>query len=163
MKFISKTGLIISLLILISACASTKINYDPTVDFSQYKTYAFYRKGLEKLRLPAQKKRFIVHTISNILLDKGFSRSSHPDFIVNIFTDLHDRVDVYPHHYSPFYSRAYIEKSKEGTLFVDVVDLKTKKVVWSGSEYLNLQGNDYKQFRQALYKLLKNFPPEKKK
>ncbi len=163
MKFIVRTALVISFLFLVNSCASTKIKYDHSIDFSQYKTYAYYRKGLEKLKLPAKKKRFIVHTISKILLDKGFSRSSHPDFVVNIFTDLHDRVDVYPHYYSPFYSRAYIEKSKEGTLFIDIVDLKSKKVVWSGSEYLNLTGNDYKQFRQALYTLLKNFPPEKDK
>jgi len=146
---------------LVTSCSSTKITYDKTVDFSQYKTFAFFKKGLDNLRIPAQKKRFVVKTISEALLQKGFTKSSHPDLIVNIFTDLHDRVDVYPRYYSPFYSRAYIEKSKEGTVFIDIVDLNKKKVVWSGSRYLNLSGNDYKALKRAVYKLLDKFPPEK--
>jgi len=146
---------------LVTSCSSTKITYDKTVDFSQYKTFAFFKKGLDNLHIPAQKKRFVVKTISEALLQKGFTKSSHPDLIVNIFTDLHDRVDVYPRYYSPFYSRAYIEKSKEGTVFIDIVDLNKKKVVWSGSRYLNLSGNDYKALKRAVYKLLDKFPPEK--
>jgi len=146
---------------LVTSCSSTKITYDKTVDFSQYKTFAFFKKGLDNLRIPVQKKRFVVKTISEALLQKGFTKSSHPDLIVNIFTDLHDRVDVYPRYYSPFYSRSYIEKSKEGTLFIDIVDMNKKKVVWSGSRYLNLSGNDYKALKRAIYKLLDKFPPEK--
>ena len=147
--------------LLITSCSSTKIEYDKSVDFTQYKTYAFFKKGLDHLKIPAKKKRFVVKTISEALLQKGFTKSSHPDLIVNIFTDLHDRIDVYPRYYSPFYSRAYIEKSKEGTLFIDIVDLKQKKVIWSGKKYINLSGNDYKQFKKAIYKLLENFPPKK--
>ncbi len=147
-------------LLLLTACSSTKIHYDQSVDFSHYKTFAFFKKGLDHLRVPHKKKHFIIQTISKTLLQKGFSKSSHPDFIVNVFTDLHDRVDVYPRYYSPFYSRAYIEKSKEGTLFIDIVDLNQKKVIWSGSRYINLEGNDYKEFKKAIYKLLEKFPPK---
>ena len=161
MKFKLIIPAILFSFLLTTSCSSTKIEYDKTVDFSQYKTFAFFKKGLDHLKIPANKKRFVVKTISEAMLQKGFTKSSHPDLIVNIFTDLHDRIDVYPHYYSPFYSRAYIEKSKEGTLFIDIVDLKKKKVVWSGSRYINLDGNDYKQFKKAIYKLLENFPPKK--
>jgi len=160
-SILNLTGILIFSLIL-SSCSSTKIDYDKNVDFTQYKTFAFYKKGLDNLRIPAKKKRFVIKTISEALLEKGFTKSSKPDFIVNVFTDLHDRVDVYPRYYSPFYSRAYIEKSKEGTLFIDIVDLKRKKVIWSGSRYINLEGNDYKQFKKAIYKLLDKFPPSSK-
>jgi len=148
-------------LLFLTACSSTKIQYDKSVDFSHYKTFAFFKKGLDHLRIPRKKKHFVVQTISKTLQQKGFSKSSHPDFIVNVFTDLHDRVDVYPRYYSPFYSRAYIEKSKEGTLFIDIVDLQNKKVIWSGSRYINLEGNDYKVLKKAIYKLLEDFPPQK--
>ena len=145
----------------ITSCSTTKITYDKNVDFSRYKTYAFYKKGLDALRIPPKKKKIVLRAISEVLLDKGFTKSSHPDFIVNIFTDIHDRIDVYPGYYSPFYRRQYIEKSKEGTVFIDIVDLKTKKVVWSGSQYINYRHNDLKAIKKAVYKLLENFPPKK--
>ena len=144
----------------ITSCSTTKITYDKNVDFSQYKTYAFYKKGLKALRIPPKKKKMVLRAVSEVLLEKGFTKSSKPDFIVNIFTDIHDRIDVYPGYYSPFYRRNYIEKSKEGTVFIDIVDLKTKKVVWSGSQYINYKHNDLKAIKKAVYKLLENFPPK---
>ena len=149
------------LTVFMTSCSTTKITYDKNVDFSQYKTYAFYKKGLDALRIPPKKKKIVLRAISEVLLDKGFTKSSHPDFIVNIFTDIHDRIDVYPGYYSPYYRRDRIEKSKEGTVFIDIVDLKTKKVVWSGSKYINYRHNDLKAIKKAVYKLLENFPPKK--
>jgi len=151
------------LFLWLTSCSSTKVSYDKSVDFSQYKTFAFYKKGIDALRLPAKKKKFVLKTVAEALEDKGFSKSSHPDFIVNVFTEIRDRVDVYPGYgyYSPFYRRAYVEKSKEGTLYIDIVDLKNKKVIWTGRQYMNLKGNDYKQLRKAIYKLLAQFPPKR--
>ena len=152
--------LLISFLLLTS-CSSTKINYDKSVNFNQYHTFAFFKKGLDHLKIPIKKKRFIVRTLSEALLQKGFTKSSHPDLIVNVYTKLHDRIDVYPGYYSPYHRHARIEKTKEGTFYIDIVDLKLKKIVWSGSRYINLRGNDYKKFKIAIYKLLENFPPQK--
>ena len=147
--------------VLFTSCSSTKIDYDKSVNFNQYHTFAFFKKGLDHLKIPLKKKRFIVRTISEALLQKGFTKSSHPDLIVNVFTKLHDRIDVYPGYFYPFDHRSRIEKTKEGTFYIDIVDLKQKKVIWSGSRYINLRGNDYKKFKIAIYKLLENFPPQK--
>jgi hypothetical protein len=160
MKTLQKLSLLLLLIGFLSACSSTKIQYDQSVDFSQYKTFAFYKKGIKHLKLPPKKKHFVLKTISDALIRKGFQKSKHPDLIINVFTDLHDRIDVYPQYYSPFYSRAYIEKSKEGTLFIDIIDLRKKKIIWSGSKYINLDGNDYHQLKKAIYKLLEKFPPD---
>ncbi len=159
-------SVIIGFTLFLTSCSSTKIDYDKSIDFSQYHTFAFFKKGLNHLKVPLKKKRFIVRTISEAMLQKGFTKSSHPDLIVNIFTKLHDRIDVYPGYYHPYhpfrrYRRARIEKTKEGTFYIDIVDVKQKKVIWSGSRYINLRGNDYKKFKTAIYKLLENFPPEK--
>lgn len=144
----------------ITSCSSTKITYDKNIDFSQYKTYAYFKKGVKALRMPAPKKRLVLRAISDVLLEKGFSKSSHPDFIVNIFTDIHDRIDVYPGYYSPFYPAQRIEKSKEGTIYVDIVDLKTKRVIWSGRKNINYRSDDLKAIRKAVRKLLERFPPK---
>ncbi len=158
MKKIFLLSLGVLLMASISSCSSTKIDYDKNTDFSQYKTFAFFKKGIVNLNVPASKKKFILKAISQALLNKGFTKSSHPDFIVNVFTDLHKRIDVYPG-YFPY--RRHISKSIEGDFYMDIVDIKTKKVVWTGKTYLDLSGNDYKAFRRAIAKLLAKFPPEK--
>ncbi len=144
-------------LLLLNSCSSIKITYDKNVDFTGYHTFAFFKKGLDHLNLPASKKRYVVKTVSEILESKGFEKSTRPDFVVNIFTDLYKRIDVYPGYY-PYHRR--VSKSIEGKLYIDIVDVKTKKVVWTGETYLNLQGNDYNKIRKAIVKLLGKFPSD---
>ena len=160
MKTITKFLLPVILIGFITSCSSSKIEFDKNTDFSQYKTFAFFKKGIDNLRIPKDKKRFVLKTLSQALQNKGFSKSSRPDLIVNVFTSLHQRIDVYSGYYSPWYRRDRIEKSKEGMLYIDIVDMKRKKVVWSGSRYINLQGNDYHALKRAIYKLLDKFPPK---
>ncbi len=143
---------------MVVSCSSVKIQYDKTTDFSQYRSFAFFKKGLDNLNLPASKKQLVVETISEILEAKGYKRSKHPDFVVNIFTDLYKRVDVYPGYY-PYHRRVY--KTIEGKLYIDIVDVKTKKVVWTGETHINLQGNDSRKIQRAIEKLLSKFPPQK--
>ena len=146
---------------VITSCSSTKITYDKNIDFSQYKTFAFYKKGIDALPMPGAKKKIILKAIAKALQEKGFTKSAQPDLIVNVFTDIHKRIDVYPGYYTPFYRRMYVEKSKEGTVYIDIVDMKRKKVVWSGSRYVNYKSNDAKAITRAIYKLLEKFPPKK--
>jgi len=160
MKNIIKSLLVIVVLSL-SACSANKIEYDKNVDFNQYKTFAFYKKGIKALKIPADKKKFVLKTVSSVLQEKGFSKSSHPDFIVNVFTNLQDRVDVYPNYYSPWSRGYYAQKSKDGTIYIDIVDVKAKKLIWSGNRYISLSGNDLRSFRKAIAKLLNDFPPKK--
>jgi len=143
-----------------TSCSSTKITYDKSVDFSNYKTFAFYKKGVDALKIPAQQKRYVLKAISEALERKGFKKSSHPDIIVNVFTDIHKRIDIYPDYYSPYYRRSYVKKSKEGTVYIDIVDMKQKRPVWSGSTYVNYFKNDIKVINKAIFKLLQNFPPK---
>jgi len=160
MKPVYNFLIIILLISLTSSCSSSKITYDKHTDFSLYKTYAFYKKGIQALKIPQKRKSNLLRAISEVLLDKGYTKSSHPDFVVNVFTDIHKRIDVYEGHHSPFYRRRYIEKSREGTVYVDIVDIKQKKVVWSGSHYVNYKTNDLRAIKKAVYKLLEKFPPE---
>jgi len=152
-------SLLVILIISLSSCSANRIEYDKNVDFKQYKTFAFYKKGIKALKIPASKKKFVLKTVSSVLQEKGFSKSSHPDFIVNVFTNLQDRVDVYPEYFSPWSRTYYTNNSKDGTIYIDIVDVKAKKIIWSGNRYINLDGNDLRSFRKAIAKLLHDFPP----
>ena len=148
-------------LLLLNSCSVSKITYDKSVDFTSYKTFAFYKKGIDALKMSPTKKKIVLKAISQALQQKGFVKSSRPDIIVNVFTDIHKRIDVYPDYYSPFYRRYYMEKSKEGYVYVDIIDMHQKKVIWSGRRYVNYQINDMRAINKAIFKLLEKFPPKK--
>jgi len=160
MKAFIRLTFIIFMFNMLSSCSSTRITYDKNVDFTQYKTFAFYKKGIDALQIPANQKRSILKAITEVMEQKGFRKSAHPDILINVFTDIHKRIDVYPGYYTPYYRRSYVEKSKEGTVYIDIVDMKLKKPVWTASRYINYYNNDLKVIKKAVYKLLENFPPK---
>ena len=132
----------LALLFLVSSCSSVKVavDYDTTADFSKYKTFAFYKKGIDKVDLSDLDKRRILKAIEKELLTKGFTKSNKPDVLVSIFTKARKKVDIYSHrgyrswypwYYGPNYGM-HISKYTEGTLFVDLIDTEKKMLVWQG-------------------------------
>jgi len=132
---------------LLASCSSVKVSsdYDSQTDFSQYKTFAFYKKGLDKVAVSDLDKKRILKAIESELLAKGLTKSSSPDVLVNIFTKARERVDVYRDYYPSwgyrhwnYYGSHYgnsntrISKYTEGTLFVDLIDAQKKELAWQG-------------------------------
>ena len=61
-----KKFLLISVFILLlSACSSVNVNsdYDKKVDFSQFKTYAFYKSGIDKVEISDLDKKRILESL----------------------------------------------------------------------------------------------------
>ena len=77
---------ILSLLFLtvISSCSSIKVasDYDTTVDFSKYKTFAFHTSGIEKVQISEFDKKRIMKSIESELNKKGITKSETPDLLV---------------------------------------------------------------------------------
>ena len=50
------------LLFLVASCSSVRVtsDYDTSTDFSQYKTFAFYKKGIDKVEISDLDKRRIL-------------------------------------------------------------------------------------------------------
>jgi hypothetical protein len=44
---------------ILSACSSLRVNYDydKNIDFNQYKTYAFHKKGVDRVEISGLDKR----------------------------------------------------------------------------------------------------------
>ncbi len=140
MKILKLTSLI--LVFLFSSCASIRVStdYDTNTDFSKYKTFAFYKKGIDKADISDLDKRRILKAIESELLAKGFTKSENPDLLVSIFTKARKKVNVYnnsmhygwyPYYYGPNYGMQ-ISEYTEGTLFIDLIDAKDKKLAWQG-------------------------------
>jgi len=81
-------------LFILGSCSSIRVNsdYDKSVDFSQYKTYAFHKRGIERVEISELDKKRILNAIDVELGKKGMTKSENPDLLVNIFTKERERM-----------------------------------------------------------------------
>lgn len=168
------------LVFLIISCNSIKVvaDYETTTDFTQYKTFAFYKKGIDKAEISDLDKRRILKAIEVELLAKGFTKSEDPDLLVNIFTKSRTKVDVYnnnygygngyygwyPWYYGPNYGTTTVSEYVEGTLFVDLIDTDKKELAWQGigSGGLSTSGNVEKKearIKEFVAQIMAQYPP----
>ncbi len=160
--------------ISLASCSSVRVSadYDKSVDYSQYKTYAFYKDGIDKVKVHDLDKKRILKAIERELQAKGMTASDNPDVLVNIFTEASERVDVnqwgYGWGWSPWVwggSTATVSKSTEGTLYIDLIDAKKKELVWQGvGEGVLTKNIDRKEERinEFVNKILEKYPPQQK-
>jgi len=171
----------VTLLFLVTSCATIKVeaDYDTSADFSQYKTYAFYKKGIEKVDISDLDKKRIVKAIEQEMLAKGFTASSNPDIVINIFAKSTKKVTVHNdmyggyywqpyYYYGPYYGMNYgtsVTQYDEGTLFIDFIDNKKKELIWQGVGKGALNMNNAKKkdviVKEFVKEIIAQYPPAK--
>ncbi len=164
------------LLFVMTSCSTVRVNsdYDKSVNFSQYKTYAFHKSGIDKAEISDLDKKRILRAIDVQLATKGFTKSENPDLLVNIFTKERERVDVNQYNagwgygwgygWSPYFwgGRTYVSTSTEGTLYIDLIDAKNKELIWQGmgTGYLTQDTNKKdERINEFVSKIIAEFPP----
>ncbi|WP_274475345.1 DUF4136 domain-containing protein [Mangrovimonas aestuarii] len=179
MKTFLKTIALLLVLVIVTSCSSVKVasDYDKNVDFNNFKTFAFYKPGIDKAEISDLDKRRILRAIESELTSKGFTKSESPDLLVSIFTKSREQINVYndgwgPYGYgwgwSPWYWNNYytsVSTSTEGMLYVDLIDANKKELVWQGvgSGYLS-QNMDKKdeRIKEFVNKIMERYPPSDK-
>ncbi|MDP3312958.1 DUF4136 domain-containing protein [Lutibacter sp.] len=168
----------LALLFMVASCSSVRVesDYDTNTDFSKYKTYAFYKKGIDKVEISDLDKKRILKAVESELESKGFTKSEKPDLLVNIFTKSREKVDIFnnnsmhfgwhPWYYGPNFGM-HISKYTEGTLFIDLIDANKKELAWQGigSGALNTTGNVAKKeerIKEFVAEIMAKYPPERK-
>jgi hypothetical protein len=166
----------------IMSCSPVKVasDFDKKTDFSQFKTYAFYKTGIDKVEISDLDKKRILRSIDESMTAKGFTKSEDPDLLINFFTKAHKEVYVdqyyggwgYGYGYGwgwgyPYYWGGYpwVYTSTEGTLYIDLIDNKKKEMVWQGEGVGTLtqnSGDKDERIKEFVSKILKQYPPEKK-
>ena len=161
------------------SCSSVRVatDYDDNADFTTYKTYGYFKEGIDKVNISDLDKKRIMRAIDQEMAEKGFTKSESPDILVNIFTQARQEVNVnqfggwgygwgwgwHPYAWGPGYTN--VSTSTEGTLYIDFIDAKKKELVWQGvgTGVLTLD-RDRKQERinEFVEKIIAQFPPEKK-
>lgn len=179
MKKLKYLPLLLFVLVLAS-CSSVNVynDYDKQVDFSQFKTFAFYKPGVDKVEISDLDKKRILKSIEAEMLAKGFTKSENPDLLVNFFTKSREQVDVnafnnswgygYGYGWNPYIwggNRTTVRTTTQGTLFIDLIDAKKKEMVWQGEgqgEIFKNQNNKEERIGEFVKEILKQYPPQKK-
>jgi hypothetical protein len=166
---------VILLFLVVTSCSSVRVasDYDKNANFKDYKTFAFFKTGIDKAEISDLDKRRILRAIEAELTAKGFTKSENPDMLVSIFTKSREKVNVYNSGYGPYgygwgwypwYWNNYnsVTRTTEGVLYIDLIDAKKKELVWQGqgTGYL-LQNMDKKEERikEFVNKILEKYPP----
>ena len=167
------------LLFILSSCDAVKVNsdYDKKVDFTQFKTFAFYKSGIDKVEISDLDKKRILHSVDEVLTAKGFTKSETPDILVNIFTKEREQVDVNRFNSGWGYGWGYgwnpylwggsttVSRYTEGTLYIDLIDSKKKELIWQGEGEGVLTKDTNKKdekIKEFVTKILEQYPPNKK-
>ena len=177
---------IIVFALLLSACSSVSVavDYDKEANFESYKTFAFFKPGIDKAEINDLDKRRILRAIEAELMAKGMTKSENPDMLVSMFTKSNQRVDVYNNAWGMggwgwggyggwgwggpgmgYGGGSQVSTSIEGMLFIDLIDADKKELIWqgSGTGYLVTKNVDKKEARikEFVAKTMVQFPPEK--
>ena len=161
-------------------CSSVRVNtdYDKNANFTNFKTYAFYKTGIDKVEISDLDKKRIMRAIDETMATKGFTKSENPDLLVNIFTKARQQVDVNTFNSGWGYGWGFgwnpwmwggntsVSTYTEGTLYIDLIDAKKKELIWQGEgEGVLTKDMDRKEKRiqEFVGKILSKYPPEAKK
>ncbi len=134
------------LLVILTSCASIKVtsDFDKTVNFADYKTYKFTE---DALALPVDdiNRSRIISAVETELGKKGFTKSENPDVLIDLKLTAQTKQTAtantsggygygYRYGWGGGFSTTTInyDSYQEGTLFVDMIDLKKLQLVWQG-------------------------------
>lgn len=128
--------LLFVLTVTVVSCTSVRVvsDYDRQVDFNKYKTFAFFKPGIDKAEISDLDKKRILRAIEDEMLAKGFTKSENPDMLISIVTKEKERIDSWnsgnPWMWGPGYNN--ISTRTEGILYIDILDGEKRELVWQG-------------------------------
>jgi len=153
---VTRFVLFTSAAMLIAGCASKptiESDYDHTVDFTQFKTYAFFNPmGIESPSYSSIYGSIFRAAISKEMESRGYTQSDNPDLLINVSGRLQDKTKVTttsdPYMSGGYYgyrrgaygawggygygTQTHVSNYTEGTVNVDMVDRVQKRMVWEG-------------------------------
>jgi hypothetical protein len=171
----------ISLLLLtlpILGCSSISVftDHDSGVVFSTYKSYAYFKPGIDKVEISDLDKRRVLKAIDLQMAEKSIMKSDMPDLLISINTTAKEKVYVnnmnngfWGWGWSPWIwgpNQNTVSTKTEGVLYIDLIDSKTRQLVWQGkgkggiSEYTK---NRDERIGTFVAEILKNYPPKSAK
>ena len=173
--------------LLITACSpQLKVtqDYDKSVNFSQYKSFAMDTFRVTSSISQLNQNR-ILTSIRDEFVKKGLTETaSNPDLLIHVSAIVKDKQSLssntsytggygygYGGYYRPYgwgggmgssYTTYSVDDYKDGSLIIDVVDSKTKNLLWEGigNKEIDKPASDPDAaIKDAVAKILANYPP----
>lgn len=177
MRSLKITTVLVLFVLVFTSCSSVRVatDYDRDVNFNQYQSYAFFKPGIDKAEISDLDKKRILRAIETEMQQKGFTKSDDPDLLVSIFTKTKENVNIYNNNYAFGYGWGWhpwywgsgfntVNRTTEGTLYVDLIDADKKELVWQGMGTAALARDvDRKQKRinEIVEEILEKYPPSR--
>jgi uncharacterized protein DUF4136 len=171
-------------IIVLSSCeAPLKVtnDYDRNANFQQYKTFSLNKITDPKRQSVSQLNQDrINNAVIADMSRKGFQPSDNPDLLINLAVILKDKQSVtantdyygYGGFYRPYgwrmgmgptaYTTYSVQNYKEGSLIIEVIDAKTKNLLWEGIGNKEIDGpvkDPDTAIPAAVTKIMASFPP----
>lgn len=179
---------LLAIMLLVSSCSTVRVasDYDQTANFNEYKTYAFYKPGIDKAEISDLDKKRILRAIETEMASKGFTKSQNPTVLISIFAKANKRVDVYQNNFGfrggwgwgggfggfgyggfgPWGGGAYgntVSERTEGILYIDLLDVNKKQLVWQGKGTASLRSGNIEKREARIQEIVKEimevYPP----
>jgi hypothetical protein len=179
-----KLSFFLFILLIATSCFPIKISsdFDKTAGFSSYKTYSFIVNA-ESMPYDRSNNELVLACIAAELEGKGFKKSDNPD----VYIDLNVQIDKkkssasssksldqptlygtgYLYYWGPDFSTTNIKYGTyaRGTMFIDMIDVRKKQLVWQGRGNAKVGGDKNPQDREkriaeAVEKIFTTYPPE---
>ena len=165
-----------NVLLVMVGCAWTQmtVDYDPQFDFTKLKTYDWIPNPVVTASAELVEKH--LKTAMNAELEKkGYSQSADkPDFYIALHASKEDKVDVsswgygYGYGWYGYGGGVDVYQYEEGTAVFDFVDGEKKDLIWRGVVKVEIDRKAsfekrQKRIKEIVEKMLKDFPPGRKK
>jgi hypothetical protein len=164
----------VALLGTVTLAQNVTYDFDRSANFSAFKTYAWVRGT--NLNDELNHKR-IINAVDTQLAGKGLAKveaGANPDVLVAYHAtfDKDLQINGFSSGFGPYRfgatrtGSARVEEIVVGTLAVDMVDAKTKMIVWRGmaTKEVDVKASPDKReknINRAAEKIFKNYPPTK--
>ncbi len=175
MRLFSLLSLI--LIITSTSCVTVRVasDYDKQANFNTYKSFAFYKPGIDKAEISDLDKKRILRAIEADMTAKGFTKSATPDVLISIFTKTKENVNVYQNNFGWGYGWAWnpwywgvggyhtVTRDTQGTLYIDLIDASKKELVWQGmgtSALTNDTNRKQEKMNEIVGAILEKYPPQ---
>lgn len=152
---------VVCAILALSACSSvdTSWDYNPDVNFSQIKTFAWTTVDNDgsQYHLDGLMDERVRHAVDHEMAVKGIKQvaKDKAQVLVNYLTKVNTKVDINTftnyYGYNPYYpyyganggwgrpwgsipvTETQVKEYNVGTLIIDIIDAKTDKLIWRGS------------------------------
>jgi hypothetical protein len=146
-------------------CATAQVttDWDRDTSFGDYHTYAWTdTPQMEAMQHGTLLDRRLRSAVEDQLAAKGFRKleaTGDADVLLVYHAGVRDRIDVQQWGYVA--RRSDVRQYQEGTLVIDVVDARSKSLVWRGTAAGEMRGPDHsgQRLAKAMQKMFASFPP----